>query len=185
MKRTIIVAFLLLLVAGLFGQGMGNLTKKTGPDFGLKTVGLRVGAVIPSTKYDPTYGISGTVDIGTLTDFLGMGIELEYWKAKQHTNGADVFYRAIGGGLTVYYLPTVEWKIKPKAGLGLGVYSYKKDYPDNWDQTDKTELNPFEPHLEIQLDYPLEGDFDLTGGIRANLSNISGYGIYIGAEYKL
>ncbi len=186
MKKQVILALAVLCIVSVsLGQGMGNLSKKSGPEFGIKTAGLRLGAVIPSTKYNTTYGISGVLDVGQLTSFLGIGVELDYWKAKQHTNGADVFYRSIGGGITVYYLPTFEWKIKPKAGLGLGVYSYKKDYPDNWDQTDKTELNPFEPHVEISADYPMEGEIDLTGAFRANLSNISAYSIYVGAKYKL
>ena len=185
MKRFYTVMFILIVVSGCFAQGMSNIAKKKGPEFGLKSAGVRVGAVIPSTKYDVTYGISGIVDLGTITDFLAVGAELDYWRAKQHTNGADVFYRGLGGGVSVYYLPAFDWKIKTRVGVGIGVYSYLKDYPDNWDQTDKSEVNPFEPHFEISGDYPLEGDIDITTALRANLSNISAYSIYVGAKFKI
>jgi hypothetical protein len=186
MKRVICSLLFLSVTAALFSQGLGNLSSGSGPKLGLKKAGLRAGLVIPSTKYDPGFGLGAEVDLGNLTGILGLGIDFDYWHASEENSDKTITgYSCLGVGLNALIRPQLDTKVGIVFGGGIGLNHYKRDYPENWSNTDETETNPFEPRVFIGAEYPYSPKIDFIAKFKATFSNVSSYGIYLGAQFSL
>lgn len=185
--RRLLCSLLLVSVAGLmFSQGLDNLSNTSGPKLGLMKAGAHAGIVIPSTKYGVGFGFGGDLDLGNITPILGLGVDFDYWRAsEENVDKTSTYYSCIGLGINALIKPKLDTKVKPFLGGGIGLNHYKRDYPENWSNSDETDTNPFEPRVLLGAEYPYTEQIDFTAKFKAVFSNVSSYGIFIGAQFSL
>ncbi len=90
--------------------------------FGLARLGGAVGYVSPE-NLDGTVGLGVFADLGRVTPEIGLEARMDYWSESQEAFMAKASMRDIALGVRgKYYFPVSSPKIRPFAGLGLGLH---------------------------------------------------------------
>ena len=98
-------------------------------DIGFKGANLRVGYVMPEDPIEATIGFGGGVDLGTITDNIGLGVVVFYWSKSYEVATAEWKYSDLAIKLHGKYMFPME-KFTPYIGGGIGFHMYTFE----WDQ---------------------------------------------------
>ena len=91
-------------------------------DLGLKNVGVAVGYVSPE-NLDGTFSFGVFADHGTIAPKFSLESRVDYWGWSENAFGAKASIRDIVvGARTKYHFEVSNPKIRPFAGVGLGLH---------------------------------------------------------------
>lgn len=120
MKRTI----LLLSLAALAATAPAAFAQS---DLGLKRIGGALGYVDPEGA-GSTFSLGVFADHGTIAPHIGLESRLDYWKQSDDYFGNSASVRDLTLGVRGKYLfTTSNPKIRPFAGVGLGMHFLKAE----------------------------------------------------------
>lgn len=165
-------------------------------DIGFHGVGARLGIVSPE-DLDMTVGFGGFVNLGTIEQRVRLEPYFDYWSQSESTFGAEASIRDLALGMKgLYNFPVQNPKLRPYAGVGLGLHFLKAEVtvPD-------IDLGGglIIPGYTLE-DSATELGLDLGGGIATSVSpsadllgevwytavsNASNFAIRAGVEFKL
>jgi opacity protein-like surface antigen len=99
-------------------------------DIGFKGANLRIAYVMPEDPIEATIGFGGGVDLGTITENIGLSVAVLYW-SKSYDVGTyswkySDFAIKVNGK---YYFPAEKMKPYVGAGLGIHMYSFEWEAP--------------------------------------------------------
>ena len=180
MQRFIII-FIALSFIFIFAQESDEAEIK--PELGLFGVAGKIGGLYLIDGYGITPGFGLWGDIGTIAPNIPIDAGLEYWNGGKPDKGKTVHMRNIAVYLTIKVKIEIN-KWAPFLGGGLGVNMYSKIYPEEWNQPDEKNTN-LELHIDMGVRYPIHRKIDIEGRFKANFSDVSAYGIYTSAIFKL
>jgi opacity protein-like surface antigen len=158
-------------------------------DLGFKSLGVRVGFIMPEDPIESTVGFGAQANFGTIATNIALDGFVEYWSKKYDLGfGYDAtFSEFVLGAMLKYYFP-MESSIKPYAGAGLAMHF----------GTAKTEYaNPFgggtvsASASNSDIGIPLVGGVDLSLSPQLNgfaelkyaVTDLSYFGIFVGVNY--
>ena len=162
-------------------------------DIGFKGADLRVGYVSPEGDIESTIGFGGGIDLGTITENIGLGVVVFYW-GKSYDVGiyswtfSDFAIKVNGK----YYFPME--KMKPYVGAGLGIHMVSS----KWEQPPYTiggytygggsvsaSDTKFGFHILGGVEYPINEKIGVLGKLEYGLvSDVNQLIIGAGVTYK-
>ena len=118
-KRTVFV----LMIGAIFACTSLAL----GADIGFKGAHLRAGYVMPEDPIESTIGFGGGVDLGTITDNIGLEVQVFYWSKSYDVGTAEWTYSDLAIKLHGKYMFPME-TFTPYIGGGLGFHMYSFEW---------------------------------------------------------
>jgi opacity protein-like surface antigen len=99
-------------------------------DIGFKGANLRLGYVMPEDPVESTIGFGGGIDLGTITENVGLDVIVLYWSKSYDVNAANWTYSDLAIKVHgKYYIPMENLKPYVGAGVGLHMYSFEWEQP--------------------------------------------------------
>jgi opacity protein-like surface antigen len=124
-KRTAIVL--------MIGAILACTSLALGADIGFKGAHLRVGYVMPEDPIESTIGFGGGVDLGTITENIGLEVQVFYWSKSYEVGTAEWTYSDLAIKAHGKYMFPME-KFTPYVGGGIGFHMYSFE----WEQPEYT-----------------------------------------------
>jgi len=121
-RKAILLLTIMAIIAGTTAMAASNL--------GFKGANLHLAYVMPEDPIEATIGFGGGLNLGTITENIGLGVDILYW-SKSYDVGtyswkySDLAIKVNGR----YYFPMEKMKPYVGAGLGFHMYSWKYDEP--------------------------------------------------------
>jgi len=159
---------------------------------GFKGVGGALGYVKPE-NVDATIGFGAVVDLGTVSQNLGLEADVDYWSKSEKAGGFESSFRDLSIVGVVKYLFALEnSQIKPYAlgGLGFHFFKSKVEVPDIFGVGLGGTFEDSETKIGIDIGggaaYGVNEKVDVFAEARYRLvSDINQFLVKVGAIFKL
>src|SRR5689334_14054174 len=120
-------ALYLVLALGLLSAQQASAQS----NIGLKAIGASAAFVSPE-NLDGAFGLGVFADLGQIAPRIGLEPTLEYWSKTDSQFGVDNTLRDISlGARGKYYFEVANPKVRPFAGVGLGLHFLHAETTEN------------------------------------------------------
>jgi hypothetical protein len=179
-KLGLVVLMLLTMASFVFAQA----------DIGLKSIGGKVGFVMPEDPIESTIGLGVVADLGTITDAIHLDAFVEYWGKSYDVGLFEWSYTNITIGATAKYYFEMDSEFKPYAGGGLGfvIGSSSADYsgPNSEYFTDTSDSNTdIGFHFVGGADYELSDTMTGFAEVKYSLNGVDTFAIFAGVRFAM
>ena len=179
------LGFLLLIL--IFSVGISFAQS----DIGLKSIGGKLGFVMPEDPIDNTFGLGVVADLGTITPAIALQAHVEYWGKSYDVGYYEwTFSEIIIGATAKYYFPT-QGIMKFYGGGGLdfiignssGEYTGTNPYYTNTDVSDSDTDIGF--HFCGGGEYPLSETMTGFAELKYTVDGADFFSIFAGVKFKM
>lgn len=177
-----------LLVCLMIGAIVTWASVAFASDIGFKGANLRLGYVMPEDPIESTIGFGGGLNMGNITDDIGLEIVLFYW-SKSYDVGivewkySDFAIKVHGK----YFFPQETFTPYVGGGLGFHMYSFEWEQPASayWPAfTFDDSETKIGIHLLGGIEYPFNEKMSGIAEIEYDLADLDQFIISAGVEMK-
>jgi len=178
-KYLFIVSAFLLMVSVALPQS----------DIGLKSVGGKIGYIMPEDPIESTLGFGIAADLGTITPAIHLGGFFEYWSKsydissysyKQEWSWSEFIF----GATAKYYFKSSS-NIKPYAGAGLNFIIGKWSWEASGFGDDSESETDIGFHFCGGVEHELSPTLNGFAEAKYTIDGADHFGIYVGVMYKM